>query len=336
MAKVGINGLGRIGRAAFKVVMDTPELELVAVNDIAPIETIAYLLQYDTVYGKYDKKVEFEGGTLIIDGERIPYLSERDPADLGWDGYGAELVFESTGFFTDLDGAKKHIEGGAKYVIVSAPTKSEEMPTVVHGVNNGKGSQVISCASCTTNSIAPVMEVLDRRVGVEKAILTTIHAYTSTQAIVDSPNKKKRRGRAGAANFVPTSTGAAIATAKALPQLEGKFDGVAVRAPIPVGSISDITILTSRDTTVEEINAIFTEEAQTERYKGVMGVVEDELVSSDIVGNPNAATIDTYMTKVIDGNLIKVMSWYDNEWGYTNQMVRQAKEILGISKVVVS
>lgn len=333
MAKVGINGLGRIGRATLKVVMDTPELELVAVNDIADIETIAYLLQYDTVYGKYDKKVDFEEGTLIIGGQRIPYLSERDPAQLGWDGHGAELVFESTGFFTSLDGATKHIEGGAKFVIVSAPTKSKEMPTVVHGVNDGSGAKVISCASCTTNSIAPVMEILDRRIGVDKAIMTTIHAYTSTQAIVDGPNKKKRRGRAGAANFVPTSTGAAIATTLALPQLEGKFDGVAVRAPIPVGSISDITILTSRDTTVDEINSIFEEEAMTERYQGVLGVVEDELVSSDIVGNANAATIDTYMTKVIDGNLVKVMSWYDNEWGYTNQMVRQAKEVLGISAV---
>lgn len=335
MAKVGINGLGRIGRATFKVVLDTPELELVAVNDIAPIETIAYLLQYDTVYGKYDKNVEFEEGMLIIDGQRIPYLSERDPANLGWDGHGAELVFESTGFFTKLDGAQKHVEGGAKYVIVSAPTKSKEMPTVVHGVNGADGAQIISCASCTTNSIAPVMEILDRRIGVDKAIMTTIHAYTSTQAIVDGPNSKKRRGRAAAANFVPTSTGAAIATTLALPQLDGKFDGVAVRAPIPVGSISDITILTKRDTTVEEINAIFTEEAGTERYQDVMGVVDDELVSSDIVGDPRAAIIDTYMTKVIDGNLIKVMSWYDNEWGYTNQMVRQAKQVLGLTTVPV-
>lgn len=329
MARVAINGMGRIGRAAFKILRDSPELELVAVNDIVPIDNIAYLLKYDSVYGRYDETVEAGQSQLIVGGDSIPYYSERDPAQLPWGELEVDVVFECTGVFTSAEDLKKHVQAGAEYVILSAPTKSEEIPTVVHGVLTPDGNpQVISCASCTTNSITPVVEVIGRRVGIKKAIMTTIHAYTSSQAIVDSPAKKVRRGRAGAANLVPTTTGAAIATTKALPQYSGRFDGVAVRAPVPVGSISDIVFLTERDTSVEEVNQILTEEADSDRYRGILGVSSDPLVSTDIIGDPRAAIIDLEMTQVVDGDLVKVMSWYDNEWGYSNQMVREAARLV--------
>jgi len=329
MARIGINGLGRIGRAALKIILDTPGLEFVAVNDIAPIDVMAYLLKYDTVYGRYERDVAAEGSTLVIDGMAYPYLSERNPADLPWGELGVDIVIESTGFFTKREDAEKHIQAGAKYVVISGPTKSEGTPMVVHGVNTDDGKvAVFSCASCTTNCITPVVEVMGRRIGVAKAVMTTLHGYTSTQALVDSPNKKDvRRGRAAAANFVPTTTGAAIATTKVMPQYVGKFDGIAVRAPIPVGSIADITFLTTRDTTVEEVNAIFREEAATERYKNILAATDAPLVSSDIVGDSHASVVDLSMTKVVDGNLVKVMSWYDNEWGFTHQMIRQIVEL---------
>ncbi len=332
MAKVAINGLGRIGRAAFKVILDAPGLELVAVNDIVPVETIVYLLKYDTVYGRYGKSVEHKDGELIIEGRSIKFFSERDPAQLPWKSLGVEAVFECTGVFTKKVDLEKHLQAGAKHVILSAPTKEAEVMTIVHGVNSPEGEMpsIISCASCTTNCITPVVEIMGRRVGVKKAIMTTVHAYTSTQSLVDAPSKKLRRGRAAAANFVPTSTGAAIATTKALPQLEGRFDGVAIRAPIPVGSIADIIFVTERKTSVDEVNAIFREEAATDRYKKILAVAEDEIVSSDILGDPHASVVDPEMTQVVDGDLVKVMSWYDNEWGYTNQMVREACRMLGV------
>ncbi len=331
MAKVGINGLGRIGRAALKVILETPGLEFVGANDIAPLDNIAYLLKHDTVYGRYDKSVEVSEGALVIDGKSYPYFSERDPANIPWRDVGAEIVIESTGFFRTQEDAAKHIKAGAKTVVISAPGKSKETPTVVYGVNTDDGMvQVLSCASCTTNCIAPVVEVMSRRIGVEKAIMTTVHAYTSTQALVDAPNKSDfRRGRAAAANFVPTSTGAAIATTKVVTELAGKFDGVAIRAPIPAGSIADIVFLTARDTTIEEVNQILREEAATDRYHEVLAVSDEPLVSSDIVGDSHGSIVDLAMTNVVDGNLVKVMSWYDNEWGFTNQMIR---EILAIAK----
>ena len=234
LAKVAINGLGRIGRATLKVVLDTPELELVAVNDIASPENIAYLIKYDTVYGRFGEEILAKDGKLHIDGQSYDFFSERDPAKLPWKELEVDIVFESTGFFTDKDGAGKHIEAGANFVLISAPTKSEELPTIVHGVSQvEEHAQIISCASCTTNSITPVVEIVGRYFGIQKALLTTIHGYTASQSIVDGPHKKFRRGRAGAANLVPTTTGAAIATTKALPQYEGKFDGVSVRAPVP-------------------------------------------------------------------------------------------------------
>jgi len=331
--KVAINGLGRIGRAAFKVIMDTPELELVAVNDIAALENMVYLLKYDTVYGRYERSVETADGKILVDGKEIAYLSEKDPTKLPWGALGVELVFESTGIFTKQEDAGKHVTAGARYVIISGPTSSEDVPTVVHGVNRpGQGTLILSCASCTTNNIAPVMEIMQRHFGVEKALMTTLHAYTATQMLVDSPGGKKdmRRGRAAAANFVPSSTGAAVAAAKALPELVGKFDGLAVRGPVAVGSLADITLLTSRNTTPEEINDIFRKEAVSERYRDILGVAEDELVSSDIIKDPRASIVQLDLTRVVDGNLVKVMTWYDNEWGYTNQMIKTALHTLGL------
>ena len=329
MAKVAINGLGRIGRATLKIVMDTPDLELVAVNDLASTDNIAYLLRYDTVYGRYEHPVSREPGSLRINGTRVQAIRESDPEKLPWADLGIDTVFECTGAFTRADDLAKHVQAGAKTVILSAPTKSEDVPTIVHGVNiPGETSpHVISCASCTTNCITPVIEIMGRRVGISKATMTTIHAYTASQSLVDAVDKNVRRGRAGGANLVPTSTGAAIATAKALPQYKNLFDGVAVRVPIPVGSIADIVFLTTRRTNVDEINAVFKQEAKTERYVGILGVAEDPIVSSDIIKDPRASIIDLTMTQVVDGDLVKVMSWYDNEWGYANQMVREAVRI---------
>jgi glyceraldehyde 3-phosphate dehydrogenase len=331
MARVAINGLGRIGRAALKLIVDTPELELVAVNDIASAENLAYLLKYDTVYGRYERSVDSEEGALLIDGQRIPYLSERDPAKLPWGSMHVDVVLECTGLFTKQEDAGKHIQAGAKFVIISGPTSSADVPTVVYGVNRQGGDKhIISCASCTTNNIAPVMEVMHRRIGVKKAIMTTVHAYTATQALVDAPGGKKdlRRGRAAAANLVPSTTGAAKATTKTLPELEGKFDGVSVRAPVPVGSIADIVIVTERPTTREEINSILREESESERYQGILGVTDEEIVSSDIVKDPRASIVSLDLTQVVDGDLVKIMSWYDNEWGFTNQMIRETLEVV--------
>jgi len=324
MPNVAINGLGRIGRAVLKIALENPEIELVAVNDLIPPENLAYLLNYDTVYGRYEKRVEGGGDRLTIEGRDIPVYSEKDPADLPWKQLEVDVVFECTGIFTNQEGLEKHINAGARFALLSAPAKGGEVATVVHGVNRADEKNYFSCASCTTNCITPVVEVLSRRIGVRKAIMTTIHAYTSTQAIVDGYNKKVRRGRAGAANLVPTSTGAAKATTKALPDLEGRFDGVAVRAPIPCGSIADINLITERETNVDEINNVFRHESDTDRYRGILGFTDEELVSSDILKDPRASIVDGSMTQVVDGDLIKVMAWYDNEWGYANQMVREA------------
>jgi len=324
-AKVAINGMGRIGRAAFKVVLDTPELELIAVNDLVPTDNLAYLLKYDTVYGRYEKTVDHTENSLVVDETAYKVFNEKDPAALPWGDLGIDVVFECTGVFTKREGLEKHIQAGARHAILSAPAKSEDLDTVVHGVNEpGGGQKIYSCASCTTNCITPVVEVLGRQIGIKKAIMTTIHAYTSTQAIVDVPAKKFRRGRAAAANFVPTSTGAAIATTKALPQYAGKFDGVAIRGPVPVGSLADLVFLTEKPTSRDEVNEIFRAEANSDRYAGIMGVSDDEIVSSDIIKDPRASIVDLTMTQVVDGDLVKMMTWYDNEWGYTNQMVREA------------
>src|SRR5215218_6769793 len=320
MPNMAINGLGRIGRAALKILLDTDGLDLVAINDIAEVDNLAYLLKYDTVYGRYHRAVTAADGALLVDGRRIAAFAERDPANLPWTDLGVDLVVECTGVFKSEDDLKKHIQAGASFVILSAPTTSETVPTVVHGVNHPDGEpQMISCASCTTNCITPVIEIAHRHVGVERAVMTSIHAYTAGQRLVDGPSKSFRRGRAGAANLVPTSTGAARATTRAVPELAGRFDGIAVRAPIAVGSIADIVFVASRPTTTERVNDAFRHEAATARYDGILGVSEDPLVSADIVGDPRAAVIDLELTTVVDGTLVKVMAWYDNEWGFTHQ-----------------
>jgi glyceraldehyde 3-phosphate dehydrogenase len=332
MPTVAINGLGRIGRAALKILLDDDQLELVGVNDIADADNLAYLITYDTVYGRYHREVSTQDGALLINGRLIPIFAERDPGNLPWGDLGVDLVLECTGVFTSEEALKKHIQAGASYVILSAPTKSETVPTVVHGVNRPEGEpRIISCASCTTNCITPVIEVAHRGVGVERAMMTTVHAYTAGQQLLDGPSKSFRRGRAGAANLVPTSTGAARATTRAVPDLAGRFDGVAVRAPIPVGSVADVVFVASRATTAEEVNDAYRQEAATERYRGILGVSEDPLVSADIIGDSRAAVVDLEMTRVVDGTLVKVMAWYDNEWGFTHQMVREARSILGVS-----
>ena len=329
MTNVAINGLGRIGRATLKILMETPGLNLVAANDIGPAESVEYLLKYDTVYGRYEMPVEAtDDGYLKIGDHRVRLLRERDPAQLPWKSVKAEIVVECTGAFTRREDLDAHIRAGARYVILSAPSKADGVETIVHGVNTAQGNTaIISCASCTTNCITPVMEILGRRIGVKKATMTTVHAYTASQAIVDTAHSRPRRGRAGGANLVPTSTGAAAATARALPEYRGRFDGVAVRAPVAVGSLADIVCLAARPTTVDEVNRLFVEEAESERYRGILGVTADPVVSADIIKDPRASVVDLGLTQVVDGDLVKVMSWYDNEWGYSSQLVREALRI---------
>jgi glyceraldehyde 3-phosphate dehydrogenase len=328
-ARVGINGLGRIGRAVLKGIIDEPAFELVAVNDMADIENLAYLLRFDTVYGRYPKPVAIEEGDLVVDGRRVRSLSNRDPSALPWKDLDVELVFECTGALTRRSDLEKHVRAGARFVLLSAPSKDEDLETIVHGANvPGAASGIISCASCTTNCITPIVEVIGRRIGFKKAAMTTVHAYTSSQSLVDGPSKRFRRGRAASANLVPATTGAARATTRALPEYAERFDGIAIRAPVAVGSIADLTFLASRETSVEEVNRILAEEAATKRYADVLGVSHDPLVSSDIIGDPRASVIDLELTKVVGGDLIKIMSWYDNEWGYAKQMVRAALALI--------
>jgi len=330
--RIAINGLGRIGRAILKLVIDDPSFELVAVNDLVEVDNLAYLVRFDTVYGRYSKSVAIDGADLVVAGRKLRTLRSRDPAELPWKELGVDLVFECTGRFTRREDLEKHIRAGARFVLLSAPSHGGEVETVVHGANVPGGTpSIISCASCTTNCITPIIEVIGRRLGFHKAVMTTVHAYTSSQSVVDGPSRHLRRGRAAGANLVPTTTGAALATTRALPQYAGRFDGIAVRAPIPVGSLADITLLAARKTSVDEVNQILTEESDTERYARVLGVSRDPLVSSDIIGDPRASIVDLELTKVVDGDLVKVLSWYDNEWGYANQMVREARSMAGRS-----
>lgn len=328
--KVVINGLGRIGRAILKLTLDEPALELVAVNDLVEAENLAYLLRFDTVYGRFPKSVAVEGRDLVIAGRKLRTLRDRDPQALPWKELDVNLVFECTGALARRKDLEKHIRAGARLVLLSAPTQDGSVATIVHGANIPVGTQnIISCASCTTNCITPIVEVIGRRIGFQKAAMTTVHAYTSSQSVVDGPNSRFRRGRAAGANLVPATTGAALATTRALPEYAGRFDGIAIRAPIPVGSIADLTFLASRRTSVEEVNQILAEESQTQRYAGVLGVSRDPMVSSDIVGDPRASVVDLELTKVIDRDLVKILSWYDNEWGYANQMLREALALTG-------
>ena len=325
--RIAINGFGRIGRAACKIALAHEDAEIVAINDLGDIKNLAYLLRYDTVYGRYGADVSVDGDFLVVGGKRIQVLQSKDPETLPWGDMNIDVVIESTGFFTESEGARKHIAAGAKHVVISAPTKSEDVPTVVMGVNDDKlaGNDVVSNASCTTNCAAPVMAVLENVFGVEKALLTTAHAYTATQSIVDGPGGKGdfRRGRAAAQNIVPASTGAAIAATKAIPALTDKFDGISLRIPVPVVSIIDVTCVLKKDVTVDEINSAFEEAAQNSMYQGVLAVTKDDVVSSDFIGDTHSAIVDLQLTRVIGGNLVKVMAWYDNEWGYSNRLVEQ-------------
>ncbi len=329
-ARVAINGLGRIGRATMRAVLDDDSFELVAVNDIAPADNLAYLLRHDTVYASHGLETRSEDSYLYVNGRTIEVLGIEDPAELPWSDRDVELVFECTGVFRHEDELRRHLEAGARRVVLSAPAKDDTVPSIVPGVNDddGRGAEIVSTASCTTNCIAPVMEILERRIGVRKATMSTVHAYTASQELVDGPASKWRRGRAAAANIVPTTTGAADATGKAVPSIEGRFDGVALRVPVAAGSIADIVAVTARETSTEELTDIFGEEAESDRYRGILGVTDDPIVSSDIIGDRHASLVDLTMTTVTDGDLVKVMAWYDNEAGYAQQMVRYAAQLL--------
>lgn len=328
--KIAINGFGRIGRNAFKIAFERSDLEIVAINDLTDNPTLAYLLKHDSNYGTYGHDVSADDDGIVVNGQHIKVLAEKDPATLPWKDLGVELVIESTGFFTDKDGASKHVQAGAKRVVISGPTKSDGVDTIVLGANDDKvagSTEVISNASCTTNSLGAVMAILDAEFGVEKSMLTTVHSYTASQKLQDAPSKDLREGRNAAENIVPTTTGAAIAVTKTLPQLEGKFDGLSVRVPTPVVSISDVTALLSKDVTVEEINEAFKKAAAQPYFQGILGVSEEPLVSSDYIGNSNSGTVDLPLTKVVGGNLVKVMVWYDNEWGYSNRLVELVADV---------
>ncbi len=328
--KIGINGFGRIGRNAFKLAFDRGDLEVVAINDLTDTKTLAYLLKHDSNYGAYKHTVSHDENGIIVNGQHIKVTSEKDPAALPWADLGVEMVIESTGRFTDKESAELHIKAGAKRVIISGPTKSEGVDTIVLGANEDAvegASKVISNASCTTNSLGAVMAVLDAEFGVAKSLLTTVHSYTASQALQDAPAKDLREGRNAAENIVPTTTGAAIAVTKTLPQLEGKFDGLSIRVPTPVVSISDVTVLLERNTTVEEINEVFKKASKDPYYQGILGVSEEPLVSRDYIGNSYSGVVDLLLTKVVDGNLAKVMVWYDNEWGYSNRLVELVAEV---------
>lgn len=325
--RVAINGFGRIGRAFVRQTWDNPEVEIVAINDLGSSENLAYLLQFDTVYGRAPFPVAWKEGALAINGKEVRFLSEKDPAMLPWKDIGVDVVVEATGFFTDYEKANAHILAGAKHVVITGPVKDENPlgATVLMGLDESKlGTCLItSNASCTTNSASPVIAILDEAIGIEKAVLSTTHAYTASQAIVDGPSKKDmKEGRAAAQNIVPTSTGAAIAVTKAYPSLEGKFDGISLRVPVPAGSIADITFIAKRPTTTEEVNNILRMAAQQPRWQGLFQASDEEYVSSDIIGQRFASIADLGMTRVVDGTLVKVLAWYDNEAGYTATLVR--------------
>lgn len=329
--KVAINGAGRIGRAFYKIAQGFPEIEVVAINDLADIENIAYLMKYDSAYGKSGFSVEVtpEKNALILCGKKVFYTSEKEPKNLPWGKMDIDVVVESTGFFTNADKCQGHLEAGAKRVVISAPAKDEpdsqhKTPTILMGINEQDLSlgAVTSNASCTTNAAASVIAILDEAIGVEKAILSTVHAYTTSQSIVDGPNKKDwKEGRAAAQNIVPTSTGAAIAVTKVLKNLENKFDGISMRVPVVSGSIADITFIAKRPTSVEEVNTVLLKAEKSNKWKDVFTTTTEQLVSSDIVGSVFASIADLNLTKVVDKNLVKVCAWYDNEIGYTHSLV---------------
>lgn len=323
--RVGINGFGRIGRNYFRALLEQgADIEIVAVNDLGDTATTAHLLKYDTILGRLKAEVSHTADTITVDGHTIKVLSERNPADIPWGDLGVDIVIESTGIFTNKEDAAKHIAGGAKKVLISAPAKNEDI-TIVMGVNQDKYDpahhHVISNASCTTNCVAPMAKVLDENFGIVKGLMTTVHAYTNDQRILDFPHKDLRRARAAAENIIPTTTGAAKATALVLPQLKGKLDGIAMRVPVPTGSATDLVVTLQREVTKDEVNAAFKKAAEDGDLKGYLAYTEDEIVSSDIVGDPASCTFDSSLTMVQEGNTVKILGWYDNEWGYSNRLV---------------
>ena len=339
MAKIAINGFGRIGRLFFRQAFGHPELEIVAINDLGDLENLAYLLKYDTIYRPYERKtaINKEKSRLIVDGKEITVIQEKDPIKLPWGNLGIDIVVESTGVFESFEKCKAHLDAGAKRAVITAPAKDAESEigrTVLLGVNDDdlKSCKISSTGSCTTNAVAPVMAILAESLGIKKAILNTTHAYTNIQTIVDAPVKGSdfRHGRAGAQNIIPSTTGAAISVTRVLKDLQDKFDGVSLRVPIATGSIADITFLSQRKTSVEEVNEIFKKASRDSRWQGIIKVTEDQIVSSDIIGEPYGAIVDLKFTKVIDGDLVKVLAWYDNEWGYVAILLRHILKIAEI------
>ncbi len=330
--RVGINGFGRIGRNVFRAAQAADaDIEWVAVNDLTDNATLAHLLRYDSILGPYPGTVELNDDGLVVDGNVIKVMEERDPANLGWGDLGVDVVLESTGFFTKRDDAAKHLSAGAKKVIISAPATDEDI-TVVLGVNfdlyDSNSHDVISNASCTTNCLAPFAKVIHEAVGIEHGLMTTIHAYTADQNLQDGPHKDLRRARAAAINLVPTSTGAAKAVGLVLPELNGRLHGFAVRAPVPTGSMVDLTFVSAKETTVEEVNDAFAQAAASGPLQGILQYTTDPIVSSDIAGNPHSSIVDGLLTSVMQGTLVKVVSWYDNEWGYSNRCVDVLQQVL--------
>ena len=333
MVTIAINGFGRIGRSFFREAFGLPEFNIVAINDLTDTATLTYLLKYDSVYRKYGKQVESGEGVLRVDGKEIKVFAEKDPGKLPWKDLGIDIVIEATGFFADGGKASAHLTAGAKRVVITAPAKGD-VTTALIGVNDDRfaDAKPITCnASCTTNSVAPVMAILHESYGIQKASMTTVHSYTATQKVVDGPDAKDlRRGRAAAANIVPSSTGAAEAVIQVIPELKGKFDAVSVRVPSITGSLSVITALVNKPTTVEELNALFMNAQKSPRWSKILHVTKDEIVSSDIIGEPYGAIVDSLLTKVTDSNLVTVFSWYDNEYGYTAMLVEHMKRIMQV------
>jgi glyceraldehyde 3-phosphate dehydrogenase len=328
--RVAINGFGRIGRNAFKIAFDRDDIEVVAINDLTDTKTLAHLLKHDSNYGAYQHDVGHDDKNIFVNGTAIKVLAEKDPATLPWKDLNVDVVIESTGFFVDPAKAKAHITAGAKKVVISAPAKGEGATTVVLGVNEDKlegAGEVISNASCTTNCITPVAAIIESAFGIEKAMMTTVHSYTASQRLQDAPAKDLREARNAAENIVPTTTGASIAAGQALPALQGIFGGLSVRVPTPVVSLSDFVIITKRNVTVEEVNEVFKKAAGEPYYQGILDVTEAELVSSDFIGNSHSAIVDLKLTAVVGGNMLKVVAWYDNEWGYSNRLVEEVADI---------
>lgn len=328
--RLAINGFGRIGRNAFKVAFERGDIEIVALNDLTDTKTLAHLLKHDSNYGTYGHEVSFDDQNIIVDGIKVRVLAEKDPTALPWKDMNIDVVIESTGFFTTHEDLQKHLQAGAHRVVLSAPEKHEHFhDTYVIGVNEKDlkpEHTIISNASCTTNCITPVAAIIEANFGIEKAMMTTIHSYTASQKLQDAPAKDLREARNAAENIVPTTTGASIAAAKALPALEGVFGGLSIRVPTPVVSLSDFVILTKRKVTVEEVNNVFKKAASEPYYQGIVAVTEEELVSSDFIGNSHSAIIDLHLTAVVSDNLLKVVAWYDNEWGYSNRLVEMAAD----------